>query len=758
MKKFASFIVDKRKWFLGLFVILVILSFITMPLTKINYDLTMFLPEETSTKKGLNIMNGQFVNYSMASFMVRNISLEEADKIHDRLNESEDVKMVIFDDTENHYKNANALFDVTLNCISGSEELATVLPNVKNIFKDYDVAIIAETVQSEYNAELQKSMISIGIMAGIIIFAVLIFTSKSYIEIIIYPIVFGVSILLNNGSHFLFGEISSMTNSIAPLLQLILAIDYAIILCHRFADELENTNNIDAMKIALSKSIPEIASSSLTTIFGMVALMFMKLKIGMDIGMVLTKGIILSLLTVFFLMPALLILFADRIRLSRHRNFIPSIRNYAKLTIKLRYVLTILFVGVVVFSFVIQPNMGFAYSNKTTDTMSLTKEQEDLLSKQETFGDTVMFAVLVPKSDYQTEKQLLKTISEHKQVINATGVSNIKIDEDTYLSDKMTYKQFSKALNIDMTLAQSIYMGYGAFNEKIGAITNPDYYEVPLVDILFFMLDQVEADTIHLDGEMGEMFDEMSGQFKDLRSNLIGKTHNRLIFVAKGNIEDKEIFKLIEEVNSEIHEVYGDEAVMISEAVASYEMSKAFEKDNKLTSILIILFIGIIVLLTFKSFSVPIMLLLVIQGSVWIAFGIQILNGLNMFFFAYLLGCAIQMGATIDYAIVLTNRYNELRAFNNPKESAIGALNQSFATIMTSGLILAVSTLILGLTNPDPLQAVVGMTLCRCATVSIISVITVLPGLLVILDNINKKCKFHFSFKKKKRKSEENAK
>lgn len=325
MEKLASFIVDKRNLFFLLYIFALIFSVIATGWVKVEDDITTYLPDTTETRQGLTVMNDNFVTYGTANVMVSNITYDTALDIQSRLEDIEGVTTVEFDDTDEHYTNASALFSVSFDAEVGDERAENALQEIRDELEgSYDTSIYSE-VGYDSSADLQSEMLVIVIIAAIIIVVVLTLTSRSYAEVPVLLMTFGAAALLNMGTNFLCGTISFISNSVTVILQLALAIDYAIILCHRFSDEHETLPTREACIAALSKAIPEISSSSLTTISGLAALAFMHFGIGRDLATVLIKAILFSMLCVFTLMPGLLVLFSKLIDKTRHKNLIPKI-------------------------------------------------------------------------------------------------------------------------------------------------------------------------------------------------------------------------------------------------------------------------------------------------------------------------------------------------------------------------------------------------------------------------------------------------
>ena len=268
--KIATFIVDKRKGFFLFFIIAAIFCLFSMTWVKVNNDLTSYLPDTSETRVGLTLMDHEFVTYGSGSIMVDNITYSSAEKLAADLERIEGVAKAEIDKTREHYKNGAALISLTFDNGADSQISKNAMLKVREILKDYDVYISSE-VGASSSETIAAEMQVVVVIVLVIIIAVLLFTSHTYLEIPVLLITFGAAALLNMGTNFLLGEISFVSNSIAVVLQLALAIDYAIILCNRYTEERLLMEPREAVITALSKAIPEISSSCLTTVSGMVA-------------------------------------------------------------------------------------------------------------------------------------------------------------------------------------------------------------------------------------------------------------------------------------------------------------------------------------------------------------------------------------------------------------------------------------------------------------------------------------------------------
>ena len=735
MTKVARFIVDKRKAFYLVFIAAFVFCAASINKVQVNNDITSYLPAQTETRRGLTIMDEEFITLGSANVMVSNVTYQTALELSHKLEHIEGVSEVVFDSTEEHYKNSSALFTISFDGEETDPATVEAMNEVLSALEGYDVYSSTQ-IGRDVSASLQKEMTVILAIAAVVIVVVLLFTSKSYMEVPVYLIVFVAAAVLNMGTNFIFGTISFITKSIAVVLQLALAIDYAIIFCHRYMEERDNgLDPREADIAALSKAIVEISSSSLTTISGLIALMLMQLRIGFDMGIVLSKGIVCSMLCVFLLMPGLLMLFSGPIDRTRHRNLVPKINFWGKAIVRLRYILPPVFLVVVVAGAVLSSHCDYVFDANDTDFDNKPDWRIADEKVADTFGQKNTIAVLVPRGDYNKEKYILERVAQLPQVTQATGLANIEVEDGRMLTDEMNPRQFSELAGVDIELSRLLYQAYGLSVEEYGAIfQDPDDYSVPLIDVFEFLLEQKDKGVVNLTGEQADKVDDLQEQLDVGLEQLRGEHWSRLVFIADVPTEGDETYALLDEIRAIAQEYYGDNVILVGNSTNAFDLASSFSGDNMKISILTALFVMVILLFTFKSAGLPILLVLTIQGSIWINFSVPVLTGTNLFFLSYLVVSSIQMGATIDYAIVITNRYMELKTVMERKQAAVEALSQSFPTILTSGTIMAVAGFLIGGISTDATIGSVGQTLGRGTVTSIILVMTVLPQLLMLGD------------------------
>ena len=738
----ATFIVNKRKAIEILFVLAIIYSVLCINKVQVNQDITSYLPADSETRQGLSIMDEQFMTYGSAKVMLANVTFNQADSLVDSLENVDGVKEVAFDDSSDHFKGTNALFDITFSGTSDEQVSKDALNSVKDILADYDVYVSTEVGSEESSAEsLAKDMNIILVLAVVVIVAVLLLSTKAYLQIPVLLITFGVAAILNMGTNYWFGTISSITNSIAVVLQLALAIDYAIILCDRFMEEHETLDAEEAVKVALSKAIPEISSSSLTTISGMVAMMFMQFRLGYDMGIILVKAIILSLISVFFLMPGVLLIFAKGIDKTHHKCYVPKITIVGKFANKTKYIIPPLFIICLVFAFMKSNNCQYIYD--TSSIVSAKKSESKIAQEtiEETFGASNQLVVMVPKGDYESEHKVVKKLQNLDYVTSALALSNVSITDEYVLTDKLSPRQFSELVGIDREVVEVLYMAYAYNQEQYGpVVTGIDDYDVPIIDMFLFLYDQYKEGYVTLDSNLDEKLTTLYDTLHDAQLQLQGSDYSRLVLNISLPVEGQETYDALEEIRGIAAQYYSkDSVILVGNSTSDHDLESSFASDNIIISVLTALFVMIILFFTFQSAGLPVLLVLTIQGSIWINFAVPSIEGQTVFFIAYLIVSAIQMGATIDYAIVISNRYLQLKQQMPLKEAITETLNQSFPTIFTSGSILTCAGFLIGEIASDATVASIGVALGRGTLISIILVLFVLPQILLMGDIIIEK-------------------
>ncbi len=755
--------------------------------TNVNYDLSKYLSEDTETRQALKIMEDEFSATSSVNLMIKKTDTVDENNLNElvtKLNNMDGVTLASLAKSNDNYQ----MISIMLNTGDYDKASQETVLKIEELLKDYTFYVSGASVNSmTLENNIEKEVKIILLVAVLIILAVLLLTSHSWFEPVIFLIVIGVSILINMGTNFIFGSISYITQSVQAILQLALAMDYSIILLHAYEENL--TKGYDDKKAiihALWHSLVSIFSSALTTIAGLSALMFMSFTIGFDIGMVLSKGILCSMLTVFLLMPGLILLCRKPLLKLKHKplslkgNWIHKVVDVAKIPIS---VVLIILIGV---CFVLQQHNDYIFAYETNSPQSEKIKKE--------FGSSSQMVIILPlaktSEDYQKQIELeerLKTIQIDNQTIvsGVTSMSNVqdgmlvqpmpidnlvsmtglevdtitmiydffKLDHETELTynvvltiddfllkaenEALTAYDMANTLHYDNFLMAYVYIKLNVekitikdFVNKIQTIDEFEQLEEPKKNLI------IQMDALFQNQTMINSIHEIASQVRTGVSNFNSDKHSRMVINLDITASQKEKNKkTIELIKKEVSNIYnGENHYLAGQNMVSYDIEKAFKSDLLKVNLITIIAILIILLISLKSLLLPIILVFVIQGAIYISMSTSYIFNQPIFFMSYLICICIQMGATIDYGIILTSKYLYSRKEKDKNESMKDAIRSALPTILTSGTILVVAGFIVYFISSEMAISSIGLLLGRGTIISIILVLFLLPSLILLLD------------------------
>ncbi len=732
----AERIVKYRYVIFALFALLAVYCLLSLGKVRTNSELTAFLPQDSETRRGLKIMEEEFPPFESARVMVNGVTFEEAGALAEKISAVENVVMVQFDGTPAHFKDGSALFSVSITPPESGSGVTDSVNKITELVSDREHYVYAK-MGNNYVDKLASEMFGVMAIAVAVIAAVLLFTSKSYFEVVVFAIVFVFAALFNMGTNHWLGEISSISNSVAVILQLALAIDYAIIFAHRYQYELTQTPEIrQALVVSLAKSIKEISSSALTTVSGLVALMLMQFRLGYDLGTVLAKGIICSMLTVFLLMPCMIYIFKKPLARTVHRSLVPDISRWGAFLTKKVPVFLIVFALIIPAAIVLSGKTEYAFSDSSVTEIVRSESRGALHKIDETFHPGADVVIIVPAGEYGKEKSVISKIMPLDGVDSAVGLAAIDIGGGRSVTDKFTAEGFAALFGVEKSQAELLYKGYRLENGDIRALfDNGAGYSAPLANVAMYLFGKIDSGAVELTAEQKAMLGEYRGKFETAYRQLHGPNHDRLLVSTALPTEGEASERLVETLRDICEEEFGaGNALIIGDISVARDLRDSYKSDSVLIAVLTVAFVFIILLFTFKSPVAAAVLVFVIQGSIWINFSIPYLLGMRASFVTNMIVSAIQMGATIDYAIVMMSRYLANRAAFSKQESIKRAVNESFPTLITSGVIMAAAGFIIAYRVSDVYVGHIGHAVGRGAVISVIVVLTVLPQLILLFD------------------------
>ncbi|MEW8969618.1 MAG: MMPL family transporter [Mesobacillus sp.] len=667
------------------FVLFTLISTVAQFFVSVNYNMVDYLPEDAQSTRAMEIMEKEFTaEVPDTRVMVRDISLQEALRVKEELSAIDGVGDVIWLDdvvdlktplemadketVENYYKDGNALFSISVR--SGDE--VPITDAIYDLIGE-DGAIAGEAINTASSQKMAgtESMYAAVLLVPIIIF-ILVISTTSWVEPLFFLTAIGVSVLINLGTNIFIGEVSFVTQSVAPILQLAVSLDYAVFLLHSFSDYRKQTNNPEeAMGLAMKKSFPAITASAATTFFGFIALTFMKFEIGSDLGINLVKGIVLSFISVMVFLPALTLLFYRWMDKTQHRSFVPSFTGIGNFVLKFKIPSLLLVLAILVPSFLAQSNTAFTYG--LGEQPETTRAGSDFIEIKEAFGETTPIVLLVPKGDTAKEAELVQELEDLDYVTNVIAYVNM-----------------------------------------VGSVIPPEYLE------------------------------------ESITKEFYSENYSRIIINTNQGTEGDIPFSIVQKVNGAAEKYYGDRALSLGESVTLYDIKNVVNKDNLVVNVLTVVTIAIVLLATFKSISIPLVLLITIQSAVWINLSIPYFTSSSLVFVGYLIISTVQLAATVDYAILLTEAYQHNRQEMSAKKAIVKTLDEKTFSISISAAILSSVGFILWLTSSNPIVGSIGLLLGRGALLAFVMVVFLLPAMLLVFDKFIEKTTYKANFHEEK--------
>ena len=665
-----------------IYAVLIVISIISYPKIEVNYNINDYLPKNSDSTVSLDKMKEEYDELiPNLRVMLEDVTINETLDMIKKIEDVPGVQNVVWlddfesvmkpmafmdaDNLDNYYKNNNALMNITVqedSIISATEEIRKIIGDDNKMTGSAVNTAIATT-----NSVSEIRVVTIvGVLFTILI---LILTTESWIEPVIILIGLLVSIVINAGTNLIFGEISFVTNAAGNILLLAVSLDYTVFVLHRYKEEKKNyDDHVMAMEKALEVSFSSILSSALTTIIGFLALIFMQFRIGPDLGLALAKGVFISLVTEFTLMPIVILKMDNLIEKTEHKKFVPSFKKFGEFVLKHKNANLVIFFIIMIPCFLASKNNAYYFGNSHIYGVD-TKLGRDTVAIENEFGKSDTYVLLLPKGDLEKERKLSSDLK------NIDEVSNIISYVDT-----------------------------------VGE-TIPENF--------------IDGDSL-----------------KKLNS----KNYTRMIVSVNADYEGEDTIKLIEKVKETANRYYSDDYYLAGEGISTYDLKNTVMADMNVVNIIAIVAVFLVLLLSKKSLLIPVILVSAIETAIFINMSVPYFRSTTIFYIAYLIISSIQLGATVDYAILLTERYCEMRETLDRRDSIKTTLEKVSVSILTSALTMIIVGFLLGKFSTHGLISQLGYLLSVGTTASVIIVLFVLPGLLYMFDGLIQKTTKNINF------------
>jgi len=671
-----DFILEKSRAIEKLFLVLVILSVIAAPFVEVNYDLTEYLPDTVQSKQGLDLMEEKFGYPGTARVMIEDVTLYQAKLYKDELEAVDGVDQILWldmgtdvyssssfidsSDIADYYKDGAAVMDVTFVEGDTSKKTSEAIDAMMEILGDkgYFTGPAVQNKSLEENVSREMNMIlALGVL---MIFLILCITTNSWFEPVLYLTIMGVAILINKGTNIFLGRISFLTDSVSAVLQLAVSMDYSIFLIHAYTREKQKgIEQRQALRNAIDEALRSIFASSLTTIVGFIVLAFMKFSIGFDMGIVLAKGIVVSLLTVVLFMPATILRTMSLIERTAHRPFLPDFEGLSRKIYKIRWAVLIFVAVIIIPAYTAQGMNSFLFGNESVGDSEGTKVYEDEQVINEKFGRSNLMIALVPNTSMVTEKAF---------------------------SDEVESLPYTKSVT---SMAGTLPAG-----------------------ILESFLPRSVTELLHKED------------------------YARILIYVKSKGESPLAYQCSDEIQAIMKRYYPEHSYLVGTTPSTQDIETTITKDYARVNAMSLIGVFLVVMFSFKSLIIPVIIMIPIEVAVFINMAVPYIVGDTLIFMGYIIVSSIQLGATVDYAILTTSNYLECRREAGKEQAVIMALKRTIPAVLTSGSILTVAGYMVYKISSVAAIGDLGHLIGRGAWMSMVLVLTLMPAFLALFDHI----------------------
>ncbi len=677
MQKFGRGVVKFRVPILIVSVLLLIPSIFGFLSTRINYDILSYLPSDIETMKGQDIMLDEFGKGGFSLVMLDGMEDKDVEKVKEKIEKVDHVcdvlwydtladvslpKEVLPDDIYDFFNTDNstmmAVFFDEATSADGSLEAVKEIRSIAG--EQCFVSGMSSVVEDIKDLTMQEAPMYV-VIAVILTSIILALTMDSFLIPLFFMLSVGMAIIYNMGTNFIQGEISFITEALAAVLQLAVTIDYSIFLWHSYKEEKEKHpgDNKEAMAVAIGKTITSVVSSSITTVAGFLALCFMSYELGMDMGIVMAKGVVIGVICCITVLPSMILVFDKALEKTMHKDLVPSLEKPSKFIIKHHAAFIVLFIVVLIPAVYGQINTNVYYN--LTDT--LPKDLNSVIANSK----------LDEEYHMATTHMLLVDADMQPKEVNSMLDEMGKVDGVSF------------SMSLDTLIGPSIPREI--VPDSVTKILKSDKWQLMLVG-----------------SEYKVASDEENAQIDEL---------------------------------SKILKSYDKDGMLIGEAAATKDLIDITDHDFKVVNIVSIAAIFIIILIALRSVSLPIILVAVIEFAITVNMGVPCFTNTTIPFIASVVIGTIQLGATVDYAILMTTRYKTERNAGKDKHEAVTiALTTSMKSIMVSALGFFASTFGVGVYSSVDMISQLCTLMSRGAIISMITVICILPSMLMLFDKV----------------------
>ena len=671
------------------FAMLTILGAIAYPQVKVNYSFADYLPKDAPSVIALDDMKESFdAGVPSARLYAEGINAVQAERLADDLADVDGVDEVMWlgsvadtkapaeiqdADTVSSWKTDKGyLYQLTID----SSKLVDAVPEARAVAEQAQATRVTMAGDGVTTAEAQGStateIMLIMVIAVAIVVGILLITSHSWFEPVIFLIVIGVAIVMNMGSNIVLGEISFVSQICGAILQLAVSMDYAIVLLHTFRrveKEMPGATPVEAMAETMMRSFTVILSSAAVTFFGFLSLTVMRFGIGVNMGIVLSKGIVFSFLSIMLLMPCLILVCLKPLNALEHRYLMPSFSRFARVSMRIALPAALVILIAAVPAYVAQERNDFIYGSADfVQPGSRLKSDADHIN--DAFGRSETWVIMVPEGRWADEQAVIDDVEQLPHVTDVTS----------YIT--MAGRAMPTAIVPDSQLSQLISHGW-----------------------------------------------------------------SRLVVSMDVQTESKDAYALVPQVRDTVARHYGDGYRLVGTTVSTYDLRDVVRADTGKVRLFSIGSIALVLLIVFRSITIPVVVLLAIEISIWLNLAVPYVTGDTINYIGYLVIEAVQLGAAVDYGIIYTREYLDQRRRHGPREATRLSIQHSAITILTSATILISAGFAVWRIASNGVISEIGLLISRGALISMLLMFLLLPWLFRVSDGMIRRTSIGLAFR-----------
>ena len=715
MTKAADFLVRRRHILLCFFLLLAAVSLLFAGRVNIDYDLSKYLPENSRMKQGMRLMEQEFGPSASSQLRVMFSGLPEEEKsgIFEELSSLAYVSEVSWEPGEGYNRDGYTLYELTAEHDSHSKEAAALFGAVHEKYDSFGIA----TGGSIHEANVPILPLYIIAAAVGLVLLILILMCNSWFEPIVFMANIGIAVAINLGTNVVFSGISEYTSAIVGILQLALSMDYSIILLNRYTQEkASGADKLPAMKAAIAAAFPSVAGSSLTTFAGLLTMAFMRFRLGADMGFALAKSVIVSLICIFTVLPALILLSDRLIEKTKKKALHIPMAGYSRFAAKHRLVLSVSFLALFAAAFFFKDNTQILYMLQTNSPV------------EHVFSERHSLVLLYEVKDSDRIADVMAPLEADEKVTGITGYYNTI--GKPYRAEELAelFGNSSGLANEDtMSLLLQFYAAQNGYEHV---------EDVTLGELVPFIQAHVLENPLFsrfIDDGIRQQIAQAAKTIRENDAKLEGEKYGLVILTTVYPEDSAETRAFLRSIFESCDRVLEGKTWLIGTSAMNEEMARTFDSEMTRITLFSAIAIFIVVALTFRSLLIPLVLVLTVQCGIYLTMMFIGLSGSGMYYLALLIVQCILMGATVDYGILYTSYYRESLLSADHQAAICRAYDGGLHTILTSALIMIVAPGILGFLFANPAIGEICLTISRGAISATLLVVFVLPAILAAL-------------------------